>query len=94
MMNNQMSQIKIFEYTDADGDDVTLTVNLQLLEAKAIGTLYDYKGEVKSKNKNLGTWRATDKKKFINVLKNCIGNMGESTKQRYEDFISSLLGGE
>lgn len=79
-----------FKYKDIDDDDVTLEINFNMLNAKIFATLYNYNGEVKSRNKVIGWWSATNKKKFFNMLRNNIGNMSEETRKEYLEFITEL----
>lgn len=82
--------IKYFNYTDTDGDDIKLEINLDLLKARTLATIYNFNGDIISRNKIVGKWNAKNKDKFFKILKNNIGNMSETIKVEYLNFIKEL----
>ena len=86
--------IKYFKYQDIDGDDITLEVNLDLLRVRALAIIYNFNGEVISRNKIVGWWSAKNKKKLINIMKNNIGNMSYKTIEKYNEFLDKEINNE
>ena len=79
-----------FRYEDIEGDEIILEINFNLLNVKAKATIYNFKGEVISRNKLVGWWSANTQAKFFKVLRNNIGNMSEPTRETYSRFIEQL----
>ena len=82
--------MEIFKYRDIDDNDITLEIDINLLRVVEKATTYNYKWEVVSRNKIVGWWTAKNKKKFLNILRNNIGNMSEETNKKYQEFINKL----
>ena len=79
-------KIKYFKYKDIDDNDITLEVNLDLLRVRALAIIYNFNGEIISKNKIVGWWSAKNKNKLINIMKNNIGYMSYKTIEKYNKF--------
>ena len=61
-----------------------------MLRVRVFATIYNFKGEIISKNKIVGWFNAKNKNKLFKILKNNIGNMGNSTRIEYLKFIEEL----
>lgn len=81
---------KIFKCKDIDDDDVKIEVNLDLLRVRKFAIIYNFNGEVISRNKIVGWWSAKNKNKLFKILKNNIGNMDYKTREDYLKFIERL----
>lgn len=82
--------IKYFNYTDTDGDDIKLEINLDLLKVRTLATIYNFNGDIISRNKIVGKWNAKNKDKLFKVLRNCVGNMPYTTREEYYTFLNEL----
>lgn len=82
--------MQYFEFKDIDGDDIKIEINFKLLRARAIAIVYNWNGEVISRNKHVGWWHANNLAKFFKVLRNNIGKMSSDTREKYLDFIDKL----
>ena len=83
--------IKYFKFEDIEGNDIKIEINLDLLRVRVFATTYNFNNEIISKNKIVGWYFAKNKKKFLNILKNNIGNMSINIRKEYENFIDNNI---
>lgn len=83
-------KIIFFDYKDIEDDDIRIEINFDLLTVKIFATTYNFKGETISKNKIVGWYSAKNKNRLFKILRNNIGNMGNSTRIEYLKFIDGL----
>ena len=82
----------VFAYKDIEQDDIRIEVNVNTQWILQVGTTYNFKGEVTSRNKIIGWWIAKNKKKFFNILENNINTsfMPKSVYEEYKLFVDRL----